>query len=73
MYPHTKGAQFFAVGRGNEYRHPEGFPDVWPLKQSIRKPFMEGGRTGEGGTRLVRPWMSCLLASLLGHGEVRTV
>ncbi|WP_147406322.1 hypothetical protein [Pectobacterium parmentieri] len=52
---------------------PEGFPDVWPLKQSIRKPFMEGGRTGEGGTRLVRPWMSCLLASLPDHGEVRTV
>ncbi|MEL7630345.1 hypothetical protein AAGW04_15280 [Pectobacterium aroidearum] len=27
---------------------------------------MEGGRTGEGGTRLVRPWMSCLLASHAG-------
>lgn len=34
---------------------------------------MEGGRTGEGRTRLVRPWMSCLLASLPEHGEVRTV
>lgn len=34
---------------------------------------MEGGRTGEGVTRLVRPWMSCLLASLPEHGEVRTV
>ncbi|UYA60780.1 hypothetical protein NAL19_2673 [Pectobacterium sp. F1-1] len=52
---------------------PEGFPDVWPLKQGIRKPFKEGGSTGEEGKRLVRSVDKLPSASLPEHSEVRTV
>ncbi len=52
---------FSPLGAATNTVIPEGFPDVWTLKQGIRKPFKHGGSTGEEGTRLVRPWTSCPL------------
>ncbi|MEI7419179.1 hypothetical protein, partial [Pectobacterium parmentieri] len=71
---HTQREPSFSpLGAATNTVIPEGFPDVWPLKQGIRKPFKEGGSTGEEGKRLVRSVDELPSASLPEHSEVRTV
>ncbi|RJL66161.1 hypothetical protein D5072_14935 [Dickeya dianthicola] len=74
MYPHTKGAQFFAVGHGNEYRQPrKGFLRPDQQCKASGNPSWRAEMSDKGERVWCDLWTSCLLASLPEHIEVRTV